>query len=168
MTRPWIELVDNADSLTTLYPTVPPLDSVRVRSIHFNWIGPSLTLRMDLPEFPENIPRTLANADHDTFQCHLAFAAVDDLVLDKWTPPTRCDISFSPTQDHRTSVHVTGDGCLMSFSSSASLLLGHMSTFSARDGDGADDGPRDYLRRLDSRLFTKLPERHERTYYGHL
>ncbi|MFD5113177.1 Imm50 family immunity protein [Streptomyces sp. NPDC058391] len=167
MTHPWIDLVRNSDRLDVIYSTAPPLESVRLRSVHLNWRGPSLTLRLDLPSFPENAPTEWLKSGNDTFQCHLQFLAIDHFTMEAWTPPAFADISFSPAHDHRISVDVAGQGSVLSFDSSESILVGHMSAFTASEA-GSDSGPHNFLGRLDARRFTSLPDAHEKTYYERL
>ncbi|MFE2633607.1 Imm50 family immunity protein [Streptomyces scopuliridis] len=167
MTHPWIDLVRNSDPLAALYSTVPPLNSVRLRSIHLNWRGPALTLRIDLPSFPDNAPADWIESGNDTFQCHLQFLAVNHFKMSAWAPPTLADISISPTHDHRISVSVTGDRTIFSFDGSDSILVGHLSAFTACESEG-DTGPRNFLGRVDSRRFTSLPNTYEKTFYEHL
>ncbi|MFJ1911921.1 Imm50 family immunity protein [Streptomyces sp. NPDC088147] len=167
MTHPWIDLVRNSDPLTALYSTVPPLSSVRLRSIHLNWRGPTLTLRIDLPSFPDNAPADWAESGNDTFQCHLQFLAVDHFKMCAWAPPAVVGISTSPADDHRISVTATGERTTFSFDSSDSILVGHMSAFAAGE-NGQDTGPRHFLGRVDSRRFRSLPDTYEKTFYEHL
>ncbi|MFE7566854.1 Imm50 family immunity protein [Streptomyces sp. NPDC057539] len=167
MTHPWIDLVRNSDPLTTLYSTVPPLNDVRLRSIHLNWRGPTLTLRIDLPSFPDNAPVDWIESGNDTFQCHLQFLAVNNFRMSAWRPPTLASISISSTHDRRISVSATGEQTIFSFDSSDSILVGHMSAFTACEA-GQDTGPRNFLGRVDSRRFKSLPNTYEKTFYEHL
>ncbi|MFJ1745715.1 Imm50 family immunity protein [Streptomyces sp. NPDC088116] len=166
MTQTWVDLVNNSEKLTALYSNIPPLTSVRLRSVNFNWRGPSVIFRMDLPSFPDKTPPA-SETSHDTLQIHLQFLAVDNLTMNSWTPPALSDISFTPTKNHRVSVSCTGPGCALAFNSSDSLLVGHMSTFAIAE-DGSDTGSRNFLGRVDARRFTTLPPADEKTFYERL
>ncbi|MEU2905087.1 Imm50 family immunity protein [Streptomyces globisporus] len=96
MTPHWIDLVRNSDVLGTLYPDVPPLESVRLRSFPLDWRGPALTLRIDLPAYPDpdRVPPEWSERGHDTLQLHVQFTAVEDLAVRGWIPTVPVDISL--------------------------------------------------------------------------
>ncbi|MFG2766726.1 Imm50 family immunity protein [Streptomyces rubiginosohelvolus] len=58
------------------------MSSVRLRSAHLDWHGPTVTLWVDLPAPPLRLPEEWAVADTDTVQGQLQFLAVGDLELD--------------------------------------------------------------------------------------
>ncbi|MFD5747033.1 Imm50 family immunity protein [Streptomyces sp. NPDC127033] len=163
MTRPWIDLVRNSRLLTSLYSEVPSLEAVRIRSVHLDWRGPSLTLRLDLSSFPDNLPADLLWPGHDTLQIHIKFLAIDRVTF-SGLPRSLVDISFSPMGEDRVSVVATEGAGGFSFTASSDLIVGHVASF-VRAGDGSDAGPRRFLSRLDARLFTSLPDVCERTFY---
>ncbi|MFK4111649.1 Imm50 family immunity protein [Streptomyces sp. NPDC002176] len=83
--------------LAPLYGPAPlDLRSVRLRSVHLDWHGPTVTLRLDLPAPPLPLPEEWAAADVDTVQGQLQFLAVEDLELDAWEP---ADVTLSRTRD---------------------------------------------------------------------
>ncbi|MFJ2557709.1 MULTISPECIES: Imm50 family immunity protein [unclassified Streptomyces] len=163
MTRRWIDLVRNSHLLTSLYSEVPPLEAVRLRSVHLDWRGPSLTLRLDLPVFPDNMSDDSLESSHDTLQIHIKFLAIDRVVLSS-LPHSLVDISISHLGESRISVAAAKGAGKFSFTAGDELLIGHISSF-ARAGDGSDGGPRKFLSRLDARIFTSLPDVCERTFY---
>lgn len=164
MTNPWVSLVRNPSPLSSLYSTIPPLRAVRLRSIHLNWRGPALTLRIDMPTFPEGAPGDWLARGHDTIQLHLQYLDVRDIAIEGWVPPVQADIAMSPTEDHRIHVKIDGTGIESSFSSSDSVIIGHISAFGI-SVDGCDGGDRSFLKPLDSRRFDSLPDVYEGTYY---
>ncbi|MFE2289681.1 Imm50 family immunity protein [Streptomyces sp. NPDC059452] len=166
MTDHWIDLVANPHPLKSLYSAVPPLQSVRLRSLHLDWRGPTLTLRIDLPSYPDHAPPDWSKYGHNTLQLHLRFLAVDDLILDGWIPATPVDINFSRLDDRRIRTQVPGTALDSTFTCSDSLIIGHLSSF-RRTASGSDEGMRSFLHPLDARRFSSLPGTHEGTFYGH-
>ncbi|MFG2757000.1 Imm50 family immunity protein [Streptomyces wuyuanensis] len=163
----WADHVPNGARLKALYGTLPPLRQVIVRSLYLDHFGPSLTLRLDLPEFPRNHPAEWDEAGLDRFQCHLQFLAVAGLALEGWIPGARADIELEGHGRSTVRVRIESEGFRVSFEASDSILVGHMSAF--RGGaDGSDSGPRRFIGQLDSKRFGELPEVYEKTFYGHI
>ncbi|MFJ9740346.1 Imm50 family immunity protein [Streptomyces sp. NPDC101166] len=162
------ELIINPDALHSIYGAAPVLgDVVRVRSININWRGPTVTLRVDLPYFPEAAPQSWLDASLDTVQCHLQFLAVENMTIQAWEPPATARIEAAPQRD-RGSVHIRAksDTIDLAFECSDSVVIGHLSAFRIHS-DGSDSGPRSFLSRLDALRHSSLPETCEKTYYEH-
>ncbi|MFD4004792.1 Imm50 family immunity protein [Streptomyces rubiginosohelvolus] len=164
LTPHWIDLVRNSDVLGTLYADVPPLDSVRLRSFYLDWRGPTLTLRVDLPAYPDRIPPEWCERGHDTLQLHVQFLAVDDLTVRGWLPTVPVVVSVAELTTRRILVRIAEAGFELSFSSSDSLIVGHISSYRVTE-TGSDEVPHTFVSRLDTRLFTSLPGTHESTFY---
>ncbi|MFJ6846117.1 Imm50 family immunity protein [Streptomyces griseoluteus] len=156
----------NLDSLQGLYGRVPRIaNEVRVRSLNMDWIGPTLTLRIDLPEFPDNAPEEWVRAQLDTVQCHLQFLAVEDLSVHAWEPPAAgCIGIVTLPAERRLRVSFRGAGLEGSFECSDSVLIGHPSAFRIQE-DGSDEGPRMFLNRIDARRYDTLPAPWEKSYF---
>ncbi|KAB2594435.1 Imm50 family immunity protein [Streptomyces arboris] len=167
MTSHWADLAMHTRGLESLYSVIPPLRSVRLRSFHLDWRGPTVTTRIDLPSYPEHPPPAWSDLDHDTLQLHLQFLAVDDLAVHGRIPRTPVDINFSALADRRLFAQWSGDGLEFSFTCSDSLAIGHISSFRTTES-ASDDGARSFLQPLDARRFSSLPGTHESTFYGHL
>ncbi|PVC91932.1 Imm50 family immunity protein [Streptomyces sp. CS014] len=162
----WIDLVRNSDILGTLYSDVPPLESVRLRSFHLNWRGPALTLRIDLPTYPDpdRVPPEWSERGHNTLQLQVQFAAVEDLTVRGWIPAVPVDISLAALPYRRILVRIAESGFGFSFTSSDSLTVGHISSYRMTE-TGSDDVPHAFVSRLDTRLFTSLPGTHESSFF---
>lgn len=150
--------------LRSLYSTVPSLQSVRLRSFHLNWRGPTLTMRIDLPHYPDKPTPALTGTDHDTLQIHLQFLAVDDLDAHGWIPDAPVDIILAPLDKRRTRTSISAAQINFSFTSSDTLTIGHISTFRSSK-EGSDEGSHAFLSPLDARRFTSVPNTHESTFY---
>ena len=163
-------LITNGEVLRSAYGAAGPAlgGVVRVRSINLNWRGPTVILRIDLTDFPEPAPREWLDAGLDTVQCHLEFLAVENLSVREWKPPAGAAIAVTPMgEDRRVRVEVVGDGVDLSFDSSDSVLVGHVSAFRTRS-DGSDGGPRMFVNRMDSRRYDSLPDPSEAVHFERL
>ncbi|MFE5973361.1 Imm50 family immunity protein [Streptomyces sp. NPDC056460] len=160
----------NAEVLEDLYGANPPLDTFRLRSLNVDWRGPTVTLRVDLSSFPASVPPEWEEHRVDTVQCHLQFLAVEELSLTEWNPPVHRAALAVDLQDERRRmrVRVTGAGVGLGFTSSDSVLVGHVSAFRA-SVDGGDDGDRHlFSRRIDAMRFQTIPATEEKTFHGRL
>jgi hypothetical protein len=164
------KLIANGEVLRLLYGATPLVLSgvVRVRSVNLNWRGPTVTLRVDLPDFPASAPREWVDAGLDTVQCHLQFLAVENLSVGVWKPPAGAAIAVTPMgEGRRVRVEVVGDGVDLSFDSSDSVLVGHVSAF-RMNSDGSDGGPRMFVNRIDARRYDSLPDPCEAVHFERL
>ncbi|MFI1571487.1 Imm50 family immunity protein [Streptomyces anulatus] len=164
MTNHWADLLNTKRGLESLYDVIPPLESVRLRSFHLSWRGPTITTRVDLPTYPNNPPHKWSERDHNTLQIHLQFLAMDELVIRGWIPPSPVDFSFSILDRRRLLTRITGAGLEVSFTCSDSLGVGHISSFRSTTS-GPEEGVHSFLQPLDARMFSSLPETYESTYY---
>ncbi|MEI5033165.1 Imm50 family immunity protein [Streptomyces sp. S1A(2023)] len=154
----------NSHLLGSLYSVIPPLDSVRLRSFYLDWRGPTLTLRIDLPSYPEHVPSDWSERGHDTLQLHLQFPDLDDLTIHGWIPTVPVAVRLSVRANRRILVRIAEAGFELSFTSSDSLTVGHLGSFRATKS-GSDEVARAFVSRLDTRMFSSLPGTHESTFY---
>ncbi|MFF4446265.1 Imm50 family immunity protein [Streptomyces sp. NPDC001502] len=155
----WNELVVNAD-LGSYYDQVPALEGVRLRSVHLDGWDPTVTLRLDMPRFPDR----WSGGAGDTMQLHIQFSMVQDLRMEGWRPPVTAAIALRQLPEHRLSVDVTAPGVALSFTSNASLVAGRFSVFT-RDADGGDSGRHHFARPLGNRLQPVIPPTCVNTFY---
>nr|WP_276607247.1 HNH/endonuclease VII fold putative polymorphic toxin [Streptomyces sp. A1277] len=127
----------NSEVLAPLYGPAPlDLSSVRLRSVHLDWHGPTVTLRLDLPAPPLPLPEEWAAAGVDTVQGQLQFLAVEDLELDAWEPGPLVSFELAVLSEsrHRIRVAVSQAG---SPTSSASPAVPMCSSAASADSGSA-------------------------------
>ncbi|WP_326694250.1 Imm50 family immunity protein [Streptomyces sp. NBC_01766] len=162
----WVDSIRNPEVLASLFgDSVPTLKELRLRSVHLSYIGPSVTLRVDLPAFPAAPAPEWRENEFDTLQCQIGFQAVENICLNHWTPPEVCEIQVTLQADYRMHVEVVGRNLRLSFTSSQDILIDHISAFKI-GSDGSDSGRHHYVRKVDARLYTSTPEIHETSFYG--
>ncbi|NXY96608.1 hypothetical protein HYE82_19885 [Streptomyces sp. BR123] len=155
----WTDLVVNAD-LQSQYDEVPDLTGVRLRSVHLDGWDSTVTLRLDLPRFPDH----WQGGPGDTMQCHIQFYVVQEFLLEGWQPPVTADVALRALPQNRLAVDVTGPGVTVSFTSHASLKVGRISVFT-RDADGNDSGRHHFSRPLETKLYPTVPPTYVNTFY---
>jgi len=155
----------NPEVLRSLYERTPSLNDVRIRSINLNWRGPTVTLRADLPSFPDSAPQEWIDAGVDTVQCQFQFLAAEDISLAEWAPPAVGTINFAPWgEQRRMRVTVDGSGVALRFDCSESVRIGHVSAFKIQQ-DGSDDGKHRFTSKIDAWRHGSLPATDEKTFY---
>lgn len=148
------------------YDEVPDLTGVRLRSVHLDGWDPTVTLRFDLPVFPDRwtFPDDRERGPGDTLQCQVRFYMVQDFLMEGRQPPVTADVSLRELPEHRLAVRVDAPGVAVSFTANASLKAGRFSVFTP-DADGGDGGPHHFARRLESRLYPTVPPVYVNTFY---
>ncbi|MER5971314.1 Imm50 family immunity protein [Streptomyces sp. NPDC002055] len=166
MTSSWIGYVRNRELLDRFYTSVPPLESVAVRSVNLSRVGPTVTLRFDLPGFANKPDEEWVEHHCDRFQCQVKFLAVDQLSMRSWSPPAVASVALRPRPLRRIHVHVTGEGIDLDFTSSDSLLVAWVSAY-AYDRDATPGSETYYYASpLGRRRYGSiLPEVTERNFY---
>lgn len=153
----------NPQQLTDLYGRFPSYDRLRIRSVNVNPSGPTLTLRVDLPEFPPDPSEEWSAAGCDTVQCHLQFLAVERPVLARWSPPAEARLDARPFSDRLTEVRLNGTGIELTFRANPQFVVRHVSAFCA----GVDEPEHHHLSRLDTKLHgTSEPATTTETFYA--
>ncbi|MCJ1678942.1 immunity 50 family protein [Streptomyces sp. APSN-46.1] len=156
----WSDFVVNAQAFATYYDEVPDLMGVRLRSVHLDGFDPTVTLRLDLPRFPDRWD----GMPGDTMQCQIQFYMVQDFLMEGWQPPVTADITLRALPLHRLAVQVTAPGVAVSFTANASVKAGRISVFKL-DPDGGDSGPHHFSRGLESKLYPTVPPTYVNTFY---
>ncbi|WP_328454309.1 immunity 50 family protein [Streptomyces sp. NBC_00386] len=155
----------NPEPLRSLYGHVPDLIDIRIRSINLNWRGPTVTLRVDLPSYPEMAPQEWTDAGLDTVQCQFQFLAVDGISLTDWRPPVVGSVeTVSWGTERRMRVTARGSGLSLDFACSESVRVGHVSAFKIKES-GSDDGVHRFMSKIDARRHSSLPGTEDRTFY---
>jgi len=161
----WVDLLWDSSGLTGLYDSVPPLDGILLSSLHFDQMGPTLTLRFVLPSFPDRPLPAWEAAGCDRFECQLQFLGVEDVTMRGWRPPVTADVLIEPTEPaghHRILIEVRGhDGSAeLRFTSNSSLGAGQFNAY--REGTAA----RHHAGRVNPLAYgNRLPDPSEKTFY---
>jgi hypothetical protein len=164
MTRNWAEYLVDPTVIGRLYSPIPALEDVILRSVHLSTRSPAVLLRMDLPIFPNVLPREWKEAAVDRVQCHLQFLAVADFELTDCQLPFAASISVEPRPERRLLVSISNGPVKIGFTSSDSLQVGHFSAYLS-GADSTDESEHVFLSHVDRRLYTVVPPPDVKTYH---
>jgi len=159
----WAEVLTNRPLLEVYYSTVPPLSGIALRSVHLDRAGPTLTLRLALPEFPDRPLPEWVEAGYDRFQCQVQFLGVAELNMRGWRSGAVADVTLTPESRRRVRVVVAAEGVSLTFTASDHLTVGKPSAYRV-DANGERHS---YIRKVDRlRLRDGLPEVWDRSFHG--
>ncbi|MCC3653810.1 immunity 50 family protein [Streptomyces sp. S07_1.15] len=164
MTESWRGLLRNGDLLAPYYAEVPDICRVTIRSAYLDRRGPTLVLRLDLPGFADMPSGEWIENGCDRIQCHVKFLALGDVHIRDLRFPADARVSIARREENRIGVFVASEVGEMTFTSSDSLTVGHVSAFRSSDGS---EGRHFFASKLDRRRFGDfLPAAHEKGFYG--
>ncbi|MFE5597458.1 Imm50 family immunity protein [Streptomyces sp. NPDC056549] len=163
----WPQLLVHSDRFTALYTDLPPLENLLLRSVHLNPYGPAVTLRVELPRFPDLGPPDWTKAGCDRFEAQIEFIAVgEDLRMRGVPNSTVIDIELRPhvqTRERRLRIAVSGPEFSLDFTAHA-LKVGHLNAY--RSGDSEPyTALRWFESPLDRRLYQVLPPTTAKVFY---
>ncbi|MBD0690795.1 Imm50 family immunity protein [Streptomyces sp. CBMA123] len=155
----WSELLVGSERLTALYSELPPLEGLVLRSVQLSPYGAGVTLRVELPRFPDDAPPAWVEAGCDRFEAQIEFMGVgEDLRMRGVPSGSVVDIvldCYAEGRERRIAVAVSGPGLSLDFTAHAALKVGHLNAYCS---GGAD--PSTARRWFESRLDQHLnPER---------
>ncbi|MGW6395867.1 Imm50 family immunity protein [Streptomyces sp. NPDC055103] len=92
----WTSLLSNPLAIERIYDGNPPeLVSVPLHAVDLNREGPTLSLRFDMPTFPENPPKKWAAQGFNTVQVTLTLGGVRNVSLSGFTADPVVDVAMS-------------------------------------------------------------------------
>ncbi|MEV5613631.1 Imm50 family immunity protein [Streptomyces sp. NPDC052225] len=105
----WTSLLHNPEGINALYQGNPPeLCGVRVHEVTLQTQGPTLKLRLDLPEYPAQPPRKWADQKFNTVQVEVSFSGLRSASLTGFKRDISADVSL--TEGDGVGVSVTAPG----------------------------------------------------------
>ncbi|MFG2952069.1 Imm50 family immunity protein [Streptomyces adustus] len=134
----WPQFLVHSERFTALYSELPVLERLVLRSVHLSPYGPAVTLRVELPRFPDLAPPAWTEAGCDRFEAQIEFIAVgEDLRMRGVPDSTVVDFELSPEVqigERRITIAVSGPEFSLDFSAHA-LKVGHLNAYRSGGGD---------------------------------
>lgn len=91
----WHSILMNPASLLAIYGgPPPPLDQTSIHEVNVHRDGPCLTLRFDLPQFPNRPPSKWAARGFNTVQVKLSFFGLQELQLEGFSTNVMASIDL--------------------------------------------------------------------------
>jgi hypothetical protein len=166
----WTDFLSPNERLIELYGAFSDSTEVTVQSIHINRAGPTLYMRVDLPNAPAVLPQELIETGCNRIQISLEFLAVDDFTLTGSAFPSHACMTAIFMPDVRARFHVEAEGLQLDFTAHQQVRAGHLSVYQS-DLNGVDDldvRQHYFLGKVDARLFNKVPDSWIETFHGRL
>jgi hypothetical protein len=137
----WPQLLVHSERFAALYSEVPSLEHLVLRSVHLSPYGSAVTLRVELPRFPDLAPAEWREAGCDRCEAQIEFQAVgEDLRMRGVPDGSVVDVEFGervPTPERRVRIAVRGGAEFALDFTAHSVKVGHLNAY--RSGDGGGD-----------------------------
>jgi len=96
VTMKWTSLLHNPEGISAVYHGNPPdLSAVRVKEVVLHEDGPTLKVRLDLPEYPAQPPRKWLMQGFNTVQIEIAFSGLRSVSVHGFGTEVTADFSLS-------------------------------------------------------------------------
>ncbi|MFD8084442.1 Imm50 family immunity protein [Kitasatospora sp. NPDC059722] len=166
----WPELLFGSEQLIALYTGLPPLEGLVLRSVQLNPRGAGVTLRVELPCFPDLAPQEWTDAGCDRFEAQVEFTAVEEDLRMRGLPGgTVVDVELSRylrDRERRITVGVRGPGFSLDFTAHAALKAGHLNAYCSGRAEPYA-AKRWFVSPVDRRLYgSVLPPTTAKVFYG--
>lgn len=159
----WDRFLSNREALSELYVKIPKLDVVTLRSVHFNRLGPTVTLRIDLAEFPDMPRPEWTDAGCDRLEFQLQLLDVGDLEITHVGLPVEMSLSLLPVDEHRLKVVAREGISQLELTCNNHIRVGRINAYKSDD-----PSVRYHSTALGRKLWRKLPDPYTRVYYESL
>jgi hypothetical protein len=100
----WHELADNPKAMSQLYKTVPSLEGLELHELLLHRDGPRLTLKADLPCFPDAPPDRWVREGYTKVSIQLDLWGVQSVNISGWSTNVVVDIRIEKTNGGEISV----------------------------------------------------------------
>jgi Immunity protein 50 len=97
----WYELAENPRAITELYSEVPLLQSIRLVEVLLLRDGPRMTIKTDLPRFPDKAPARWKLQGYNEIQLQLDFWGVQSLHIAHWSTEDQVEIQIRAAVEKR-------------------------------------------------------------------
>jgi hypothetical protein len=95
----WYELAENPRAITELYSEVPLLKLVHLVEVLLLRDGPRMTIKTDLPQFPDKAPTRWKLQGYKEIQMQLDFWGVQSLHIAQWSIEDQVEIQIGATTE---------------------------------------------------------------------
>ncbi|MEU0252231.1 Imm50 family immunity protein [Streptomyces sp. NPDC006184] len=92
----WASLLHNSEGIVAIYQGAPPdLAGVHVHEVVLHEDGPNLSLRLDLPRYPDSPPRKWVAKGFNTVQVEISLGGIKTVTLNGFGTHVTADIELS-------------------------------------------------------------------------
>jgi len=135
----WYEYADNPKAITELYQEVPSLQGIHVIEVLLSGRGPYLSMKTDLPRFPDKLPPRWKIQGYNSIHLQLDFWLLTSISLDGWTSENVVDIRIDSLEEKRVALHVTSPYCNLEVVAHHFRIIIHKAVFLDEKGQVQPD-----------------------------
>ncbi|PVC91931.1 Imm50 family immunity protein [Streptomyces sp. CS014] len=118
----WARLLDNPQSIQSLYDEEPDLDQCDLFHVLADERGDSITLGFQTAQTPARIRPEREGKEHNSFTFYLVFSWVEQLAVQGWAAPACKTVSIRRDPDDKLSVAVTSEEASLLFRARSVVL----------------------------------------------
>jgi hypothetical protein len=107
----WYELAENPRAISELYNDVPSLQGVDVKEVILHRDGPRMSLKANLPRFPEPPPARWQLRGYNTAQIQLDCWVLESIQIAQWSTNNLVDIHLETTANGKILLNITSPQC---------------------------------------------------------
>jgi hypothetical protein len=123
----WLDVVDNPEQLFAAFGgQVPSLDGIEVRDVLLRFEDPSMTVRLNLADYPSAPPSAWRTRHANTVTAQFTFLPVRDIAATRWGWNGEANLSLARDGD---GVRVRVDGPERQLSARADRVLMSVSAY---------------------------------------
>lgn len=104
----WTDLIENPQALSSLFGTAPSLDNVRVSEITFAEGGPTISLSVELNEFPADPPQRWKKDLANAVVLKVQLLGIQSIEVSGWTTENIVSFRFERQQLGTITVQAIG------------------------------------------------------------
>jgi hypothetical protein len=102
----WYELAENPLAVSEIYSEVPSLQSVRLVEVLLLRDGRRMTVKIEMPHFPDKIPKRWKLQGYTSIQIQLDFWDLQSLDIVQWSSEDQVDMQIEVRAERRIEVKV--------------------------------------------------------------
>ncbi|MFB8383373.1 Imm50 family immunity protein [Streptomyces rubiginosohelvolus] len=118
----WARLLDDPQSIQSLYDDEPDLDQCDLFHVLVDERGDSITLGFRTPHTPARIRPEWEGKVYNSFTFHLVFSRVEQLAVQGWAAPACKTVSIRRDPDEKLSVAITSEEASLLFRARSVVL----------------------------------------------
>lgn len=111
----WTNLIHNPEFIRQLYTAEPNLLNTKIHEVTLHRDGPKLSIRFEITELPNNVPKKWATSAFNVVQITLEFWGITDVKIVGYGTSNVSDIFLHQQHDKKISVTVAGVETKISF-----------------------------------------------------
>jgi hypothetical protein len=105
----WYELIDHADTVTSLYTLVPSLNQIKLNGIYASHNPDIISLHFNLARFPDRIPESWLK--YNTVYISIDFTSLVSIQIFGWQVGETAHIEMKQTEKNLISCEIISISC---------------------------------------------------------